>query len=252
MLYDFQAGLAMAAGYFGGYTSKMQDIGHKELQRMNEALSRKTSVEAKSAGHEAFKMYSRRLVKDLEAKGIIRTAVESVNLALHADNKDVLMAECIRTFPTVTFPASLLLKREEVETKKIAGVSIIAALHHSRCQKGRAYVEAPFDLLYGFRGTESEVDLLDPYQMLMHWSMEKIKPPSIQIPSDKHNAQLTSEGRAYQRQCKNGCGSLFCGRVSIVLEVHLLHAVHHPRDGSRIQMKASKIHMQISKNCILR
>ena len=58
-------------------------------------------------------MYSRRLVKDLEAEGIIRTAVKSVNLALHADHKDVLMAECIRTFPSVTFPASWLLRREE-------------------------------------------------------------------------------------------------------------------------------------------
>ena len=65
---------------------------------------------------------------DLEAKGIIRTVVESVNLALHADDPDVTRAECIRTMPIVNFPASLLLKREEIETKKIAGASVIAAL----------------------------------------------------------------------------------------------------------------------------
>ena len=48
MLFDFQAGLSMAAGYFGGYTSKMQDVGHKELHRMTEALARNVSVEKKT------------------------------------------------------------------------------------------------------------------------------------------------------------------------------------------------------------
>ena len=57
MIYDFQAGLAMAAGYFGGYTAKMQDVGHKELQRMNATLARKVSVEPKHLPHETFVMY---------------------------------------------------------------------------------------------------------------------------------------------------------------------------------------------------
>ena len=118
MIYDFQAGLSMAAGYFGGYTAKMQDVGHKELQRMNEALSRKASVAPKCLPNQSFAMYSKRLVKDLEAKGIIRTADEIINLSFHADHKDVTRAECIRTMPTVAFPTSLLLKREEIETKK--------------------------------------------------------------------------------------------------------------------------------------
>ena len=93
-------------------------------------------------------------------KGTIRTAVESVNLSLHANHADVLMAECIRTFPTVTFPASLLLKREEVETRTVMGASVIAALHHGHGNNVRAYIDPPFDLMYGFRGSEQNVDLL--------------------------------------------------------------------------------------------
>jgi hypothetical protein len=54
MLFDFQSGLSMAAGYFGGYTSKMQDVGHKELQRMTDALARKVSVEKKKHGLRGF------------------------------------------------------------------------------------------------------------------------------------------------------------------------------------------------------
>ena len=37
MTYDMQAGQAVTAGYFGGYSAKMQDIGAKELQRIREA-----------------------------------------------------------------------------------------------------------------------------------------------------------------------------------------------------------------------
>ena len=68
------------------------------------------------------KIYARRLFKDLELKGTIRTAVEGVNLSLHWLEADILAAECIRTFPTVTFPETLLLKREEAETNKVSGV----------------------------------------------------------------------------------------------------------------------------------
>ena len=98
---------------------------------MNEGLSRKVSVTPKCQPHKSFAMYSKRLVKDLEAKGITRTVVESVNLSLHADHENATRAECIRAMPTVTFPAPLLLQREEIETKKVAGVSVIIALHHS-------------------------------------------------------------------------------------------------------------------------
>ena len=116
---------------------------------------------------EDFKKCARRLVKDLELKGTIRTAVEGINLALHwkDSDSDVLKAECIRTFPTVTFPATLLLKREEAETGKGNGVqrkevgsaaagppSVIAAVHHGRGDANRMYKEPPFDLMYGHRG----------------------------------------------------------------------------------------------------
>ena len=147
------------------------------------------SVEPHHAPPEAFKLYSRRLIKDLEAKGIIRAAVESVNLALCTDQQDVLMVECIRTFPTVTFPASLLLKREEIETRKLAGASVVAAVHDSKHQRSRAYMEPP----NGFRGKKENVDLPSSYEMLMHWSMEKILPPYLKIPQHAQKSFLTPE-----------------------------------------------------------
>ena len=102
--------------------AQLQELSVKQLR---EATELKVQGEPSRGAAEDFKLYARRLVKDLELKGTVRTAVEGMNLSLHwSDESDVLAAECIRTFPTVTFPATMLLKREEAETplqeKKIA------------------------------------------------------------------------------------------------------------------------------------
>ena len=124
-----------------------------------------------------------------------------------------LYAECIRTFSTVTFPATLLLKREETETNKLSGVqkkevaigneagpSVIAALHHGRGDTNRMYKDPPFDLLYGFRGGRDSVDLLSPYEMLLHYGIERIMPPTnLQAMS---RAEWTPAGEQYREECR--------------------------------------------------
>ena len=128
--------------------------------------------------------YSKRLLKDLEAKSTVRTAVETLNLSLAAAHPDILRAECLRTFPTVTFPAAALLRREEVETGKVPGRSIILGLHFFGGNATRAWTDAPFDRLYGFRGTTHAVDLLSAYEMIRFWTWVQVLPhaPQIQHP----------------------------------------------------------------------
>ena len=149
-------------------------------------------------------------MKDLELKGTIRTAVEGMNLSLHwNDESDIISTECIRIFPNVTFPATLLLKREETETNKLSGVqkkevaiggeagpSVIVALHHGWGDKNRIYKEPPFDFLYGLRGGEACVDLLSPYEMLLHYSIERIMPPTN--PQAMSRAEWTQAGKQYK------------------------------------------------------
>ena len=48
MLYDLTASQSMMAGYFGGYTAKVQDVGMKELKRMRESLERNVDRAAKT------------------------------------------------------------------------------------------------------------------------------------------------------------------------------------------------------------
>ena len=83
---------------------------------MEATILRKIDTGPSMIEKQKWHLYSKRLLKDLEAKGTIRTAVEGCNLSLHAASQDYLRAECLRTFPAVTLPASQLLRREEVET----------------------------------------------------------------------------------------------------------------------------------------
>ena len=80
----------------------------------------------------------------------------------------------------------------------------------------RAYLEAPFDLMYGFRGVELDLQLLSPFEMLMQYSMEEVRPPNA---GDKNpNAILTDKGLQYLDECskakkhrvtKQGCITKF-------------------------------------------
>ena len=108
----------------------------------------------------------------------------------------------------MAFPATLLLKREETETNKLSGVqrkevaigndagpSVIAALHHGRGDANRMYKEPHFDLLYGFRGGQDSVDLLSPYEMLLHCIIERILPPTNTRAQSR--AAWTDEGKKH-------------------------------------------------------
>ena len=61
-------------------------------------------------------------------------------------------------------------------------------------------MEAPFALLYGFRGSTYDVDLLSPYEMLLHWSFERICAPTAKDSTAR--AVWTAEGLQYQSECK--------------------------------------------------
>ena len=126
--------------------------------------------------------------------------MESLRLSKYAAHPDILMAECVRTFATVTFPASLLLKREEIETGKASGRSIIAAVYHAKGEGRKTFTEAPFDLLYGFRGAAHEVDLYSPFEMLRFWRMERVLPPTAH--TKQPTAEWTKEGRLYLERCR--------------------------------------------------
>ena len=57
----------------------------------------------------------RRMVTDLEMKGVLREAQTCFNLSVNLRNGDNLFQEFIRTFMTCAFPGSAFLSRLETE-----------------------------------------------------------------------------------------------------------------------------------------
>ena len=113
----------MAAGYFCGYSAKMQPVGQKELKAMRETLVRKIQEDKDDkTSVKRFGEYARRLVRDLEGKGTIRTSLETTNLAVNVSESDNLRAECIRTFPTF-FSGPFTPQTGKIETGLLKNIS---------------------------------------------------------------------------------------------------------------------------------
>ena len=86
-----------------------------------------------------------------------------------------------------------------MECGRISGFSIITAVLQNKSQQRKSYLQEPFDILYGFRGTEYNVDVLSPYEMLLFW-----RPVSIHAPLNSiayKYATWTKEGMLYKKQC---------------------------------------------------
>ena len=126
----------------------------------------------------------------------MRTAVETTNVASHADIKDKTRAECFRTFSTVSFPVAELLSREDKENHTETGFPIIKAIRFRN--KKQSFADTPVDLLYGFRGKSHAVSMLSAYEMLRDWGVEEINIPTT---THKHS-NWTEAGSKYIERCK--------------------------------------------------
>ena len=195
--YQMQASQPVTAGYFGGYTAKQQELGRAELLRMSSALNRPNIKSIGLSNKEReFRRAAQRMVKDIDAKGSIRTAMETTQLALHANHQDKLAAEAVYTFPTATFPVVVFCRREEIEHNKRSGFSVITGIRTN--SKMISHTDAPADLLYGYRGNTHAVGLLSPSEMFRFWKIVRIEDPK----KTPDHSDWTEEGEAYDEQCK--------------------------------------------------
>ena len=98
-------------GYFCGYISKRQPIGRYELKLSSQNLALMQSKLQEAMPSQQLAMITNRMFCDLEAKGVLRSALEDFNLAAHADDKDEFHVEFIRTFRSVNFYGVEFVKR---------------------------------------------------------------------------------------------------------------------------------------------
>ena len=93
---------SVTRGYFGGYIGKRQPAGGLELKKCVDKLF---TLRAKITGQgksSQLRAASGRLMTDLEMNSTFRGAVEVVSLCRNLRANDVLFAECIRTFDSIT------------------------------------------------------------------------------------------------------------------------------------------------------
>ena len=93
-----QRAQSVSLGYFGGYIGKAQPTGQLEMQKCIKKLeSLREKLQGKTRQQE-LRNVSGRAITDLEMCSTLRGAVEVHNLCRNLNHRDVLFAECIRTF----------------------------------------------------------------------------------------------------------------------------------------------------------
>ena len=103
----------MINGYLGGYIGKRQPGGSMETRKCVKNLHTLRTRNLSKGKASQFRAASGRLITDIEMNSTYRGAVELFNLARNLNERDVLFAECIRTFNEHTVDGRAWLYRLE-------------------------------------------------------------------------------------------------------------------------------------------
>ena len=103
------------AGYFAGYIVKAQPVGRYELKKCSDKMMMLRERIRGYSPQDQARAVSRRMITDLEMKGVLRGAPEVFNLCVNLHESDNLFQECMRTFRTTSFPGGNFLQRLELE-----------------------------------------------------------------------------------------------------------------------------------------
>lgn len=130
----------------------------------------------KIAGEKSIPQVSRRhaqrIVADCFVRGIVRGAVETENLNMHAvaTQWDPCAAECMQTFRTAVLPGAALL---EVIERASEGKSLRGMKGNLQVVQGEVVLR-DLALLYGLRGSEVAVAYLSPYEFVRYWEVKLV------------------------------------------------------------------------------
>ena len=138
------------------------------------------TLRAKIAGKskaEQLRAVSQRMITDLEMNSTYRGAVEIFNLCCKLDPKDVLNAECVRTFASFVFDGRPWMHRLEssqksMDMKEIGFTTYVPASRKANVRTDRANVKEL--LAYGYRPLEEPWKLLPAYEFHQQWRCETL------------------------------------------------------------------------------
>ena len=190
-------------GYFTGYMVKTQPIGGYELGKCLSGMDQlRSRIRIELTPEDQSKTVVRRMISDLELRGVLRGAPEIFNLSVNMRKEDSLFQECIRTFIEVSFPGKAFLDRLEAE---VHGVGSEIVRRVARCRGPRARSQnlrsVPHVDAYGFRGRDPQVLYLSPYEFFMHWEIKRVPEPFRQ--NCNGWSAWTKEGEEYYSKHKH-------------------------------------------------
>ena len=159
-----------------------------------------TGLADKTPGQQWHRV-SHRVLQDSQHRCMLRTAPEEVNLAANAHERDVTNAEFVRTFRSQDFPGRQLVKRLEHERSEEEERSVNKVVPARKGAVGQVLIFVQrFEDIYCFRGNDAKVYYLSPWEFLMHWELEALRPPSQRTSRQPGSMELTEWTEA--QQCK--------------------------------------------------
>ena len=203
------------AGYCADYQNKRGPVAVAEVREW--AKGQKdlgTKLRDKPESY-TFSRFAKRLLSDIYGRGVVRGAVEAVNLLVSSHPHDVAAAETVKTADTESFfgrqyvdvVCYLAEKVPPPQTAQLAEID-------SRNPKKRTVRTRDVDFFYGHRGNDEQVFHLSPYEFTRHISIEEARYPTSLEGCDDPECPvvMTPSGKAKLEEIRGGgCPKLKAG-----------------------------------------
>ena len=185
-------------GYSCDYQNKRNPVAiHETKEYMKGHQTLRQELKEESIGYVG-RRHAQRIISDYYAKGIIRGAVECVNLLTRGLKNDVTAAETIKSARVKSFTGGAFLSL--VERAANIGDGDAARVYPEvdmRSKKMRKILIKDMDFLYGYRGTDGELCYLSPYEFTREWEIQLVSYPNTKddIENPKHHVIMKQSGR---------------------------------------------------------
>ena len=193
-------------GYSCDYQNKRNPLCIHEVKEFQKG--HRTLHEELKDEHRSYigRRHAQRIISDFYGKGVVRGAVESVNLLTNNIGTDATAAETMKTARCVMFNGIDLLNAIDsygVDGKKLSrSIRIAPAIDKTDKQRPSLFCKQ-FDIFYGYRGTNKSIHILSPYEFARYWEISRVRYPAStsEIERSKklpyyYHADLTDSGFA--------------------------------------------------------
>ena len=151
-----------------------------------------------------FSRFAKRLLSDIYGRGIVRGAVEAVNLLVWSRPTDVAAAETVKTADTESFFGRQYVDLVQYLTEKVPPpLTAHVAEIDARNPKKRSVRTRDVDFFYGHRGNDPRVFHLAPYEFTRHVSIEEARYPTCLESCDDPEwpVVMPASGKQSSRRC---------------------------------------------------